>query len=224
LPDLFLLHHALRVCWTPLQRLSCLASRRAHEHHDLRVDPAEYLALDLEAHALLQGVPLRDVSAVDLPNGGGDRTLDEVKRLMLANRGERRGAAGALFALRLFLGRVFGWDEPGPGPWFGDRLSDVQRRRSLAPPGSSDGPFRLVYALERESLSELRNATVHAAVCMALLPRDGGYRFYFAVYVAPVSRWTPLYMAAIEPFRRFVIYPAMLGRLRAAWQSAYPRT
>ncbi len=49
-----------------------------------------------------------------------------------------------------------------------------------------------------------------------------GYRFYFAVYVANVSPLTPLYMAVIEPFRRFLVYPAMLGNLRAAWIAAYP--
>ena len=190
----------------------------------MRVPPSEFLAVDLEAHALMRDVPLRDVSAVDLPDGGSGRTLADVKRLMLVNRQRPRGASGLLFALRRFLGRVFGWDAPSAGPWYSDRLSDVQRRRSLAPPGSSDGPFRLVYALERESLSELRNATVHAAVCMALVPRTGGYRFYFGVYVEAVSRFTPLYMAAIEPFRRFIVYPAMLAQLRAAWQAAYPET
>lgn len=188
----------------------------------MRVPPAEFLALDLDAHALLRDVPLHDVSAVDLPGGGAGRTLADVKRLLFAQGSERRGASGALFALRRLLGRVFGWDAPSPGPWYAERLSDSQRLRSHAPPGSSDGLFRAVYAFERESLSELRNATVHAAVCMALVPRAGGYRFYFAVYVAPVSRWTPLYMAAIEPFRRFIVYPALLARLRNAWQAAYP--
>ena len=190
----------------------------------MRVSAAEYLALDLEAHALLRDVPLRDVSAVDLPNGGPGRTLADVKRLLLANREQRRSAAGALFALRRLLGRAFRWDAPSSGPWYAERLSDALRRRSLAPPGSSDGPFRLLYELERESLSEIRNATVHALVCMALVPRAGGYRFYFGVYVQAVSRWTPLYMAAIEPFRRFIVYPAMLSRLRSAWTAAYPRT
>lgn len=50
----------------------------------------------------------------------------------------------------------------------------------------------------------------------------GGYRFYFAVYVANVSPLTPVYMALIEPFRRFLVYPALLGNLRAAWVAAYP--
>ncbi|HVN39851.1 MAG TPA: DUF2867 domain-containing protein [Myxococcota bacterium] len=205
-------------------RLSCLASRRARETDFLRVDPAEYLALDLEAHALLRGVPLRDVSVVDLPGGGEGRKVADAKRLLFAS--ERRGLASrALFGFRFWLGRVFGWDRPVSERLYSDaRVPDALRRRSLVPTGTRDGLFRVLYELPREALGEVRNATVHGFVCSALVPRAGGHRFYFAVYVAPVSRFTPLYMAAIEPFRRFVIYPAMLARLRAAWQSAYPQT
>ncbi|HXK25272.1 MAG TPA: DUF2867 domain-containing protein [Myxococcota bacterium] len=168
---------------------------------------------------------LRDVSAVDLPGGGSGRKVADAKRLLFA--GERRPGlvSRALFGFRFWVGRVYGWDRPVSQAAYSDaRLPDPLRRRSLVPTGTRDGLFRLLYELPRESLGEVRNATVHGFVCSALVPRAGGYRFYFAVYVAPVSRWTPLYMATIEPFRRFVIYPAMLARLRAAWQSAYPRT
>ena len=44
----------------------------------MRIDAAEFLALDLEVHALLADVPLRDVSAVDLPDGGEGRTIADV--------------------------------------------------------------------------------------------------------------------------------------------------
>jgi hypothetical protein len=56
---------------------------------------------------------------------------------------------------------------------------------------------------------------------MALSPRSSGYRYYFAVYVISVSWLTRPYLALIEPFRRFFLYPAMLRRLRNAWQAAY---
>jgi hypothetical protein len=82
--------------------------------------------------------------------------------------------------------------------------------------------FRLLYLLGRESLAEIRNATVHAFLCAALYERPSGYRLYWAVYVKPVSWLTPMYMALIEPFRRFIVYPAMLGRIRRAWTARYP--
>ena len=49
------------------------------------------------------------------------------------------------------------------------------------------------------------------------------YRLYGGVYVQPVSRLTPLYMALIDPFRRFIVYPAVLRRIRRAWEERYTR-
>jgi len=36
-----------------------------------------------------------------------------------------------------------------------------------------------------------------------------------AVYVKPVTRLTPLYVALIDPFRRFIVYPAPSVRVAA---------
>ena len=103
------------------------------------------------------------------------------------------------------------------------RLSDDVRQRSALAPGSPDGRLQLLYLLERESLGEFRNATVHALFAIALTEAPGGYRLYWAVYVHRVSRFTPLYMALIDPFRRFIVYPAVLRRIRRAWEERYPR-
>lgn len=86
---------------------------------------------------------------------------------------------------------------------------------------ASLGRFRLLYVLERESLAELRNATAHAFLSSALIESPLGYRLYIAVYVNPVSRLTPLYMAFIEPFRRFIVYPAIVRGIRRAWEERY---
>jgi len=93
--------------------------------------------------------------------------------------------------------------------------------RSKIVPGTPEGMFITVYQLDREALAEVRNATVHAFLCSVLQPRGDGYRLYWAVYVKPVSWLTPVYMAVIEPFRRFVVYPAILGQIRRAWIAAY---
>ncbi len=190
----------------------------------VRIAPGEFLALDLEVHAFLGDVPLRDVSAVDLPGGGPARTLADVRALLSGGTFSRAGpAVRGLFALRRAVGTAFGWDRADrapPGASYADRLTDDQRARSEIPAGTAEGPFRVLYAFPHETLAEARNATVHAFSCMALAPRVSGYRFYWAVYVLPVSRWTPLYMAAIEPFRRFVVYPRLLDRLRREWTLA----
>jgi hypothetical protein len=190
----------------------------------MRIAPAEYLALDLEAHELLRDVPLRDVTVVDLPGGGGGRTIADARRLLNHTMQRQPLPVRALFELRRTLGRIFGWDSKSAESTssFASRLTPDQRARSLSPVGSVDGPFRLLYDFPRESVGEIRNATVHAFACMTLQPRQDGYRFYLAVYVAEVSWLTPVYMAVIEPFRRILVYPAMMNSLRAAWVTAHP--
>jgi Protein of unknown function (DUF2867) len=132
-----------------------------------------------------------------------------------------------LFALRLLLGRLFGWDSSihaRPERSYLYRLRSDIKRRSVLAPGSPDGPFRLLYVLDRESLAELRNATAHAFLSLALTKTPAGYRLYIAVYVKPVSRLTPLYMAFIEPFRLFMVYPAIVRGIRRAWEARYPHS
>lgn len=160
----------------------------------MRIPPAEFLALDLEVHARLKGVPLRDVSVVDLSDGGDDRTIADVRRLLDAVKAGAPLPVRMLVGLRRLLGRGFHWDGPGPA-------------------------LRPLYERPYEMVSEARNATVHAFSCMALQRRPGGYRLFWAVYVENVSAFTPFYMAVIEPFRRFVVYPAILKSIRAAWTS-----
>ena len=191
----------------------------------MRVSPSEFGRLDLQAHDFLGDVPLADVSAVDLPGGEPGRHLADVRALLRSDEVEGANwATRALFGLRVWLGRRFGWDRGQQGlaaDSYVHRLSADQRAASLIAPGTPDGPFRVVYALGDEMLMEIRNATVHAFLCSTLVPATAGYRLYWGVYVKPVSRWTRLYMLAIEPFRRFVVYPSMLGRVRRAWTAKY---
>lgn len=191
----------------------------------MRVPAEEFRALDLEVHAFLADVALHDVSAVDLPGGGPDRSISDVRALLSADGARTLSVpVRILFALRLWLGRCFGWDRTTHDPAafsYVEKLSDDQRNRSVAEPGSADGIFRLLYLFPDEALGEVRNATVHAFSCMTIQRTASGYRFYWAVYVKNVSRFTPVYMALIEPFRRFVVYPAILRRLRISWVAAY---
>jgi hypothetical protein len=187
----------------------------------MRASPAEYLSLKLRAHELLRDVPLYDVSVLDLPGGGAGRSVADIRTLQSAARASR--TVSAFLGLRRLLGRVFGWDrvQMRPEDSLLPRLSERDRRESQIAPGTPDGPFRLLYQFPGESLSEIRNATVQGYVCVALAPTAAGYRLYFAVYVLPVSWFTRPYLIAIEPFRRFIVYPAMLRRIRRAWIARY---
>ncbi len=191
----------------------------------MRVPRDQFRALNLEAHALLSDAPLRDVTVIDLPDGGGMRSMTDVRALLTPERLTSPNVlVRGLFALRELLGQMFGWDSEErfePHLSYVHRLTDNLKARSAVPPGTTAGLFKLLYVLERESLAEVRNATVHAFVCWALEKTSSGYRLYLAVYVKPVSWLTPLYMAVIEPFRRFVVYPSISRRIRRAWVDHY---
>ena len=62
---------------------------------------------------------------------------------------------------------------------------------------------------------------MHGFLALALTRREKGYVVYFAIYVKAVSRFTNLYMALIDPFRRFVVYPGLIRALQQAWSRAY---
>jgi Protein of unknown function (DUF2867) len=193
-----------------------------------QISPAEFHALPLRVHTFLADTPLHDVWAVDLPACCNGVTLCEFLRRTRENKSARTDdeisrfplAARALFGLRFFLGRILGLEtEPKDASVvsFGNRLTVEDRACSVVAPGTPDGLFRLVYRFENEQLVEIQNRTVHAAAVSALAEKADGYRFYFAVYVRPRTWITPMYMGLIDPFRRWVIYPALLKKIRADW-------
>jgi hypothetical protein len=187
-----------------------------------KISPTEFLAVPLRVHEFLAGVPLHDVWAVDLPAFRGGVTLVEFLRRATQGGGTSRlsFAARALFYFRLSLGRIFRIEtEPtdARAASFVNRLTAEDRARSLVAAGTPEGLFRVVYRFENEQLLEIQNRTVHGAALSALVERPDGYRFYFGVYVRQNSWITPLYMELIDPFRKWIIYPALLGSIRAAW-------
>lgn len=191
----------------------------------MHADLSEYQQLDLRAHSLLADVPLHDVWMLELEGGGEGRTIEDVRRCFTPQTITTANAAvRTLFAIRRTLGRVFGWDRES-NHWddelYVHRLTDEDRARSLVEPGTNDGLLRIVYVFPHESLSEVRNATVHAFSCFALRPTMTAYRLYWGIYVKPIGPWTSTYMRIIDPFRRAVVYPAVLDRVKLTWRINY---
>ena len=190
-----------------------------------QVSAGEFQRLPLRAHEFLAGVPQHDIWAVDLPRWRAGITLDAFLRAAKDRLFTPSPAVSALLAIRFFVGRLLGWDRARPASAgrasLAARLTEADRARSLVPPGAPQGPFRLVYRFEDEQLVELVNRTAHAGALSALVETADGYRFYFAVYVRSVGRLTPIYMAAIDPFRRLVVYPSLLRSVRATWDQAF---
>jgi len=201
-----------------------------------RVLTQEYEQLPLRVHSFLAGVPLHDVWSIDLPRWRAGVTLEDFLRTANNCKPNTCGCSKSsslftpstlvqtLLDIRFFVGRLFGWDhEPAPTAWktFATRLTDTDRSRSLVAAGTRDGFFRVVYRFENEQLVELINRTAHAAALTALVETSTAYRFYLGVYARSVSRFTPFYMALIDPFRKLIVYPSLLHSVHARWNQAF---
>ena len=191
-------------------------------------DPTEYRSRALRAHDLLHDVPLEDVWTIRLEGGGASRTIHDLRPVFsFAELQAANPVVKGLFRLRWWLGRMFGWDDQHTAcsaESYVHRLTPTDRAGSAVPPGTVEGPFapfRTLYVFEHELLNEVRNATVHAFLSLSIEPVEGGYLAYMAVHVKPVSRFTGLYMKAIAPFRRFLVYPALIRKVQRSWAERY---
>jgi len=191
-----------------------------------QISSTEFYALPLRVHTFIADVPLHDVWAVDLPRLRENLTLTEFRSRMSQDRSTERLPlpVRALFRLRCILGRMFRLDArpiDTDATSFALRLTDEDRARSSVASGTPDGMFRVVYRFENEQLAEVQNRTVHGAALSALTETPAGYRFYLAVYVESAGWITPVYLALIDPFRKWFVYPAVLKNVRRTWiQSA----
>jgi len=186
-----------------------------------RISHLEFLELPLRVHVFLKDVPLHDVWAVDLPGTHERVTLSEFQDCVKA-----RGFKGiplttkALLGLRLAIGRVFGLDTPTnarKSASYAKFLSEDDRPRLRVLPDSKDAFFDVLYRFENEVLLEVINATVHAFWAQALAQTSLGYRLYWAIYVKPVGWITRVYMALVDPFRRWIVYPQLLDKVCKDW-------
>ncbi len=190
----------------------------------MRVEPADFHKLNPHCHALLSDVPLHDVWAIPLQGGGPGRSLQDARAFLFGGR-------------RPLLVSRFEDYSRCDSPWVerSDGMTSAMIRSarrtstvSLKPiarclrffRGLARARFECSTCWVTKSLSELRNAIVHAFLALALTPSPGGYTLYMAVYVKSVSRFSTLYMTLIDPFRRLMVYPA-LGRLaQQRWSRA----
>ena len=189
-----------------------------------QISTQEFERLPLRVHDFLAGVPLHDVWAVDLPRPRSGITLSDFLRKASAHPSALSPLARLLVNIRLFVGRLLGWDrDPAVTAWdsFAKRLTAADLSKSLAPPGTHEGLFRVVYRFENEQLLELINRTAHAAALRALVETGNAYRFYFGIYVRSVSRFTPAYISLIDPFRKLVVYPSLLRTVRSNWNQTF---
>lgn len=81
-------------------------------------------------------------------------------------------------------------------------------------------PFEPLYRTDTEFAAEISNKTVHAVMHLALAELGAGrYQGQMAVYVKPRGHFGQGYMALIKPFRRWIVYPALMRQNERAWKA-----
>jgi Protein of unknown function (DUF2867) len=107
-----------------------------------QISTQEFERLSLRVHGFLAGVPLHDVWAVDLPRLRSGITLDEFLRAAGGRLFTPSPVVRALLSIRLFVGRVLGWDrEPDATvrETFATRLTTADLANSRAPASTREG-------------------------------------------------------------------------------------
>lgn len=84
-------------------------------------------------------------------------------------------------------------------------------------------PFTPLYRTDVEFAAEVSNKTVHGVMHLGWVDQgQGRYQGQMAVYVKPRGPLGKGYMALIRPFRRLVVYPALMRQIERAWNARTP--
>jgi hypothetical protein len=192
-----------------------------------RLSPEEFQATDFRVNSFLADVELHDVWVFHLRGGPEDLTLRDAQEIIASQSPyEANTAVALLVGVRMSLGGLLGWDDEeyfDTSSSYTNRLTVDDRWRTLEVPGSGGDMFKIVYTFENELLAEMMNRTAHAFFCMAMEPAGNGYTMYWAIYVRETSALTPFYMALIDPFRRYLVYPSIVRNVERAWAASQAR-
>ena len=190
----------------------------------MRLPKTAHTSRPWRIHELTRDFRLEDVWELQAPGGPGD--FPRLVQLATSVDPARSSfcAVRALFEIRWKMGELLGWDGPADGlgtrvPTLRDRLS-VDLRDAPCGPHFDALPFTPLYLLEDEWAAEIANRTMHGVLHLGWVPDGtGGYRGRMAVLVKPNGLLGTAYMAAIRPFRRLIVYPAMLREIGREWRA-----
>ncbi|MEQ8581258.1 MAG: DUF2867 domain-containing protein [Marinoscillum sp.] len=190
----------------------------------IKISPEEHLRHPLRVHDLLSDYELEDVWRFPVILQPG-HSLDQFLKLF-KSAGDQlsgKGLAGLLFRFRLFLGKLFHWDDQQrvdhliPGT-LRHRYAEREQLTFAQLPDPGTGDFIPVYQLENEFLSEIANKTVEAALHISRVSEGSIWVVHMAVYVKPKGAFGRFYMALIKPFRLWIVYPAMMQAAKKKWE------
>jgi hypothetical protein len=196
----------------------------------MRLPTTAHTSQPWRIHEIAQDFRVEDVWA--LPTPGGPDDFPELLGVATSTDPERGSSAvvRALFAIRWKVGELLGWDGETSGigtrvPTLRDRLPADLRDGPAAPELSASLPFSALYVAPNEYAAEIANRTMHGVLHLGWVPDgsvpdgSGGYRGQMAVLVKCNGLLGHAYMAAILPFRHFLVYPRMLDEFGRRWRS-----
>ena len=161
-----------------------------------------------------------DTHTIELPGRRADQDLPFVENVFRRSGG--RGMAWPakfLVGLRQFLGLVFALDKektgklPPEGSYYW-HMTDAEIEECLRTPGQSQGPTRLLWNDQESAVVEILNQTCQAFAVTWIEGEQG----HLAVLVIETKWWSKYYLALIEPFRKYIVYPAMLTWAEKTWR------
>ena len=175
----------------------------------MRLPNTAHTSRSWRIHELTRDFRLEDVWALPTP-GGPDDFSRLVRQFASADPTQSLpGAARTLFAMRLKVGELLGWDDRLP--------ADL---RDAPGPDFDSLPFTSLYLLEDEWAAETANRTVHGVLHLGWIPdQAGGYRGQMAILVKPNGLFGTAYMTAIRPFRHLIVYPPLMRQIERAWRA-----
>jgi len=201
----------------------------------VKLPNAEHKARPWRIHELVPDFTLEDVWA--LPMRGGPEDVYGLLELVGSFEPSQleSGPTRFLWNLRdrlgiwLDLGEIstpVDGEEPGELPIPGTIETSLRDRLPPDLRGSTAGftfgslPFVPLYKTDREAAAELSNKTVHGVAHLGWADLGGGrYEGRMAVYVKPRGAFGRAYMAAIKPFRYWVVYPALMRHMERVWDA-----
>ena len=190
----------------------------------MKLPNAAHTSRPWRVHELTGDFRLEDVWALPTPGGPDDfsKLVEGIASGDPAQSPSR--TARTLWSVRWKLGELLGWDEPRTGlgsrvPTLRDRLP-MDLRDAPSGPEFDSLPFTSLYLLDDEWAAEVANETMHGVMHISWVPDGaGGHRGQMAVLVKPNGLFGGAYMAAIRPFRHWIVYPPMIRQIGREWRA-----
>ena len=197
---------------------------RAPQLTGRRLPNSEFRDRPWRIHEIAGDFELVDVW--QLPTPGGPDGLARLTEILAAGAMEDGNPpiVRLVWAVRWGLGELLNWDDPHNG--VGIRVPSLSARLPAdlldAPIGPDFArlPFTSLYLLRDEFAAEVANSTCHGVLHLGWVEIGSGcYTAQLTVLVKPNGAMGRVYLAAIQPFRHALVYPALLRTVERSWQA-----